>query len=246
MIRLKHLLIEQFGRIDSELILATTLVLEAGGEGPNGMLAVAHVINNRAKENHNGWGTNPVKQVLQPYQFSMWNDYNAGSEKWGDVLKRAQGRTDQWSYALPLAKQLRVGSMTSNDITLGATFYYNPKTANKDSLGFTKHPDYVQTKTIGRHVFGTLIDNPTDTKKQATNINKSATHIVKSGDTLSELATKYKITVQQLKQINGLTSDNIKIGQKLYVQLTNPTPNKKSVPTTTKQTIKDNPWDDMF
>lgn len=246
MIRLKHLLIEQFGRIDSELILATTLVLEAGGEGPNGMLAVAHVINNRVKENHNGWGTNPVKQVLQPYQFSMWNDYNAGSEKWGDVLKRAQVRTNQWSYALPLAKQLRAGSISSKDITLGATFYYNPKTANKDSLGFTKHPDYVQTKTIGRHVFGTLIDNPTDTKKQATNINKSATHIVKSGDTLSELATKYKITVQQLKQINGLTSDNIKIGQKLYVQLTNPTSNKKSVPTTTKQTIKDNPWDDMF
>ena len=246
MIRLKDLLIEQFGRIDSELILATTLVLEAGGEGSNGMLAVAHVINNRVKENHNGWGTNPVNQVLHPYQFSMWNDYNAGSEKWGDVLNRAQVRTNQWSYALPLAKQLRAGSISSKDITLGATFYYNPKTANKDSLGFTKHPDYVQTKTIGRHVFGTLIDNPADTKKQATNINKSATHIVKSGDTLSELATKYKITIQQLKQINGLTSDNIKIGQKLYVQLTKPVPNKKSVPTTPKQTIKDNPWDDMF
>ena len=251
MIRLKHLLTEQFGRIDSELILATTLVLEAGGEGSNGMLAVAHVINNRAKENHNAWGTNPVKQVLQPYQFSMWNDYTAGSEKWGDVLKRAQARTDQWSYALPLAKQLRVGSISSKDITLGATFYYNPKTANKDSLGFTKHPDYVQTKTIGRHVFGTLIDNPSDTKKQAavkqsTNINKSTTHTVKSGDTLSELAEKYEITIQQLKQINGLTSDNIRIGQKLYVQLTKPVPNKKPVPTTLKQTIKDNPWDDMF
>ena len=69
---------------------------------------------------------------------------------------------------------------------------------------------------------------------------------VKSGDTLSELAAKYKITVQQLKQINGLTSDNIKIGQKLYVQLTKPVPNKKPVPVTPKQTIKDNPWDDMF
>ena len=69
---------------------------------------------------------------------------------------------------------------------------------------------------------------------------------VKSGDTLSELAAKYKITVQQLKQINGLTSDNIKIGQKLYVQLTKPVPNKKSSTTTPKKSIKDNPWDDMF
>jgi LysM repeat protein len=82
--------------------------------------------------------------------------------------------------------------------------------------------------------------------KPATNINKSVTHIVKSGDTLSELAEKYKITIQQLKQINGLTSDNIKIGQKLYVQLTKPVQNKKPVPTTPKQTIKDNPWDDLF
>jgi len=84
--------------------------------------------------------------------------------------------------------------------------------------------------------------------KQTNNINKSVTHIVKSGDTLSELAAKYKITVQQLKQINGLTSDNIKIGQKLYVQLTKPvpTPPKQTVPTPPKQTIKDNPWDDMF
>jgi len=122
-----------------------------------------------------------------------------------------------------------------------------------------------------------LLASQSSKSKQTNNINKSVTHIVKSGDTLSALAAKYKITVQQLKQINGLTSDNIKIGQKLYVQLTKPTsnkkkdrwgrpstskwygfdpqtkkysntttPNKKSNTTTPKQTIKDNPWDDMF
>ena len=106
-------------------------------------------------------------------------------------------------------------------------------------------PMLKQRQAIAQEILNKIKPKQTAVK-QVNNINKSVTHTVKSGDTLSELAEKYKITVQQLKQINGLTSDNIKIGQKLYVQLTKPTPNKKPVPTTPKQTIKDNPWDDMF
>jgi len=108
-------------------------------------------------------------------------------------------------------------------------------------------PKLKQRQAIAQEILNKIKPESKQTAvKQTTNINKSVTHIVKSGDTLSELAAKYKITVQQLKQINGLTSDNIKIGQKLYVQLTKPVQNKKPVPTTPKQTIKDNPWDDMF
>lgn len=44
------------------------------------------------------------------------------------------------------------------------------------------------------------------------------THIVKSGDSLSELALKYKTTVQKIKSLNNLKSDKIEIGQKLRVQ----------------------------
>ena len=217
MISLKNLLTEQFGRIDSELILATTLVLEAGGEGANGMLAVAHVIRNRAKENHNGWGTNPVKQVLRPYQFSMWNDYNAGSEKWGDVLKRAQARDGQWAYAFPLAKQLRAGTLSGVDPTKGAIFYYNPTTANKDSLGFTKHPDYVQTKTIGQHVFGTLLDKPADKKKKE-KTGKSTLYTVKPGETLGGIANRNNTTVDVIIQKNpGLKPNSVRDGQQIKI-----------------------------
>lgn len=217
MIQLKSLLTEQFGRIDSELILATTLVLEAGGEGNTGMDAVAHVINNRAKENHNNWGRNPVSQVLQRYQFSMWNDYNAGREKWTDVLKRARDRKNQWAYALPLAKQLIARSLTSKDITKGATFYYNPNTANPDSLGFTKHPKYVQTKTIGKHVFGKLKSD--DIKKTvAASKAKTKTYTIKSGETLGGVANRNNTTVDAiLKKNPGLKADKIQVGQKLYI-----------------------------
>jgi hypothetical protein len=103
MIQLKSLLAEQFGRIDSELIVATTLVLEAGGEGTTGMDAVAHVINNRAKTNHNGWGNTAVKQVLRPYQFSMWNGYTTGKERWTDVLNKAKTRKER-GYIGPVSR----------------------------------------------------------------------------------------------------------------------------------------------
>lgn len=43
-------------------------------------------------------------------------------------------------------------------------------------------------------------------------------HIVRSGDTLGEIAEQYGTTVAALKRRNGLTSSNIRIGQKLVVR----------------------------
>ena len=45
----------------------------------------------------------------------------------------------------------------------------------------------------------------------------SSTYIVQSGDFLAKNATKYHITVAQLMEWNGLSSDRINIGQVLIV-----------------------------
>jgi LysM repeat protein len=42
--------------------------------------------------------------------------------------------------------------------------------------------------------------------------------IVKAGDTLTNLASRFNTTVQQIKSINQLTSDNLNIGQKLMLK----------------------------
>lgn len=52
----------------------------------------------------------------------------------------------------------------------------------------------------------------------------SATYTVKSGDTLSAIATKHGISVNELKQWNGLSSNNIKPGQVLKVKKSAETP----------------------
>ncbi len=51
-----------------------------------------------------------------------------------------------------------------------------------------------------------------------TSSSGATTHTVKSGDTLSGIATKYGTTIAKIKQLNGLTNNNIKIGQKLKVK----------------------------
>jgi LysM repeat protein len=55
---------------------------------------------------------------------------------------------------------------------------------------------------------------PAPPKQQAIKVK---THIVKKGDTLYDLAKKYKTTVAQLKKVNKLNGDNLKIGQKLTI-----------------------------
>jgi len=45
--------------------------------------------------------------------------------------------------------------------------------------------------------------------------NDSSVYQVKSGDMLGKIARKFKTTVDRLRQVNGLTSDRIRVGQKL-------------------------------
>ncbi|WP_462405529.1 C40 family peptidase [Gracilibacillus sp. Marseille-QA3620] len=68
-----------------------------------------------------------------------------------------------------------------------------------------------------------------------------ATYTVKSGDTLSAIAKKYKLTVSQIKSQNGLSSDIIYIGQKLKLSTSTDSMSSVSKPssgsTTAQQTI---------
>ena len=54
-----------------------------------------------------------------------------------------------------------------------------------------------------------------DVKKVTENNNR---YTVEKGDTLYRIAKKHNITVEQLKDFNGLTSNDISIGQVLYVK----------------------------
>ncbi|MGI8385668.1 LysM peptidoglycan-binding domain-containing protein [Robertmurraya sp. P23] len=62
--------------------------------------------------------------------------------------------------------------------------------------------------------------------------NTVTEYVVKSGDYLGKIATQYKLSVQELKTLNGLQSDMIYVGQKLKVSKTATPPTTATSPTT--------------
>lgn len=111
-------------------VLAATLVLEAGGEGKTGMLAVLSVIYNRADYRN----LSPQEACLQKKQFSC---FNSGIE---EGIERAKKR-NTWPLAYSLAGNFQ------GDIVKGADFYC---TLNVNP-SWTKKFRYVMT--IGHHRF---------------------------------------------------------------------------------------------
>ena len=84
------------------------------------MQAVANVLKNRSKINHENRGDTPYKQALNPSQYSMWDTYNSGKKNIGDVYKLYENH-DEMKNAIKI-----VDSIDSiKDITGGATHYYN-------------------------------------------------------------------------------------------------------------------------
>ena len=54
-------------------------------------------------------------------------------------------------------------------------------------------------------------------KHQVTTVKPGATYVVKKGDTLSHIAAAHRVRLADLKQVNSLKDDRIRVGQKLTI-----------------------------
>jgi 3D (Asp-Asp-Asp) domain-containing protein len=73
--------------------------------------------------------------------------------------------------------------------------------------------------------------------KKVTEKKKLQTHIVKKGETLSGIASKYKITLKELKSWNKLSRDTIFPGQQLKLTTINSTIAKTKVKNVSKEKV---------
>lgn len=103
-------------------ILAYTLLGEAGAEGPEGMEAVMHVINNRARSGR--YPNNPAAVALQKmkgtYQFSTWSPKHGNSP-----ISKFKKSSKEFQEALDIVQTVLSGE--SVDPTGSALHYYASK-----------------------------------------------------------------------------------------------------------------------
>ena len=132
-------IIMEFSRQDIDT-LSRTIWGEARGEGEEGMLAVAHVIVNRA--NRGGWWGSTVHEVCRKdWQFSVWNENDPNRSKLEALdLEDVVARECHWA-ALTVA----LGKHADN--TEGSFHYHTHGVSPDWSVGLRP------VRWIGNHLF---------------------------------------------------------------------------------------------
>lgn len=102
-------------------ILAWTMLGEAGGEGPQGMSDVAHVVLNRL--NAGNYGSSIQDVALSPKQFSTWNSGSGGNDPKGKYPKDSP----EFQRARQLAEQVIGGQIPGPP---GRPLDYNAKSVS--------------------------------------------------------------------------------------------------------------------
>ena len=128
-----------------------TIAAEAGGESAEGQIAVANVIRNRMEDPR--YPASAEEVVMQPNQFSAWNDPANGGNSIGQSL---DPNSEEYREIGTRVDQVMSGHMMDN--TSGATHYYAPS-----GMDGNAPPDWFADETnardsnlaprIGNHVF---------------------------------------------------------------------------------------------
>ena len=115
--------------------------------------------------------------------------------KSGDYLGRIASR-----YRCSVAQIKRWNNLKSNNLRVGQrlTIYRGGSSSGSSSSSTASTAAKTETKTAAAP-------------------SNAATYTVQKGDVLGKIAERHGCTVAQLKQWNGLTSNNIQVGQKLKV-----------------------------
>jgi LysM repeat protein len=99
---------------------------------------------------------------------------------------------------------------------------WNDLTSNVLDVGQTLRVSSTTTESDPASTPGEKAPPPPQQDTQET--SSSSYYVVKSGDTLYEIAQKHDMSLQQLKSLNDLSSNNIRVGQRLLVRQPTPTP----------------------
>lgn len=106
------------------------------------------------------------------------------------------------------------------DVTIAELKQWNNITGNEIALG-QELIYYVSDKTARNEE---LPEEPSDPLVSNSSGNQNVIYVVKSGDTLFRIAQTHNMSLEELKNLNNLTDNNIRIGQELAVKKLNEAP----------------------
>ncbi len=108
--------------------------------------------------------------------------------------------------------------MTRLDVSLEELKQYNYGISDAIWQGRYKIPKNYVLKVPSKYKSKVVsLKAPEPTSGSASVVYGVGTYNVRSGDTLAGIASRHELTVKQLKQLNNLNSDTVRIGQKLNV-----------------------------
>ena len=153
--------------------------------------------------------------------------------KEGQMLLVPYGQTNSsLDYSVLNSSDAAASSETSPSTPVRNT--YSENTADSGSLTSVATPSPASSipakndKTIAAPTVVSPVTNPSKTAAAVTIQKVKITHKVKSGESLSTIAKKYKVSVAELKSWNSLSSDKISIGKSLKVITKKAVPVKQS------------------
>ena len=85
------------------------------------------------------------------------------------------------------------------------------------SSDFIAHEDSIYTYKAAEYLNPQALLDTNKPSDGSTSSGGTITYKVKKGDTLSKIAVRYHVTVNQLKKWNHLRSTNLSIGQKIRI-----------------------------
>lgn len=136
------------------------------------------------------------KKVVKPEKANTVKSSNVYSVKKGDTLYSLAKKHHSTVQALKSLNKLK-----SNVIKIGQSIKLPTKSSEKPTITKPKTPQKTDNKV----------------PNQVTEKHIATIHTVKSGEYLFTIAQKYHTLVDEIKALNGLTSDMIYVGQLLKV-----------------------------
>ena len=106
-----------------------------------------------------------------------------------------------------------------DDINTNLDFYEILRNINDNSMIIKYGNVYLNNLEIPNIIYQTI----------SKYLNNNSIYIVKSGDSLYSIARKFNTTIDDIKKINNLTSNNLSINQKLIIPQNNNTNNNDNI-----------------